>query len=70
MRPPFIWNFHEDGDKKTPHVLRHSAKPQDCYIDGRVESLLEDIQSIAYNLAKHEEAKWHQLTKHTLEIFA
>jgi hypothetical protein len=50
MRPPFCWNFTEDGDKKTPHVLRHNAKPQECYIDGRVESLLEDIESIGLHL--------------------
>jgi len=27
MRPPFIWNFFEDCEKKTPHVLRHNAAP-------------------------------------------
>ena len=42
MRPPYYWNFFED-ENKTPHVLRPDAKPQDCYIDGRVESILKDI---------------------------
>ena len=43
MRPPNCWNFFEDGEKETPHVLRHDAKPQQCYIDGRVEDILNDI---------------------------
>jgi len=31
MRPPFCWNFFEDSDDKTPHVLRHDADPKECY---------------------------------------
>jgi len=27
MRPPYYWNFFEDSDEKTPHVLRHDANP-------------------------------------------
>ena len=27
MRPPFCWNFFEDAEEKTPHVLRHNAEP-------------------------------------------
>jgi hypothetical protein len=42
MRPPYYWNFFED-EEHTPHVLRHDAKPQDCYIDGRVEEILRLI---------------------------
>lgn len=69
MRPPYCWNFAEDGDKKTPHVLRHNAKPQECYIDGRVESLLEDIESIGLHLQRHEDKKWETLRNFTLKIF-
>ncbi len=43
MRPPHCWNFFEDGEEKTPHVLRHDADPTKSYIDGRVEQLLEHI---------------------------
>jgi hypothetical protein len=43
MRPPFAWNFFEDSEVKTPHVLRAEADPKKCYIDGRIESILEDI---------------------------
>lgn len=44
MRPPFAWNFFEDSEEKTPHVLRADANPTKCYIDGRIESILEDIR--------------------------
>ena len=43
VRPPYAWNFFEEEDKKTPHVLRHDADPRKCYIDGRIEDILEDI---------------------------
>jgi hypothetical protein len=26
-RPPNCWNFFEDSEEKTPHVLRPEAKP-------------------------------------------
>lgn len=69
MRPPFCWNFFEDNEKKTPHILRHDAKPQECYIDGRVESILEDIEAVGHHLQRHEDVKWKVLRNHTLEIF-
>jgi hypothetical protein len=69
MRPPFCWNFFEDSDEKTPHVLRHDANPNECYIDGRVQELMEDIGSIGYNLSHHEPEKWKMLRNHTIEIF-
>ena len=25
MRPPYNWNFFEDGEKQTPHILRPDA---------------------------------------------
>ncbi len=42
MRPPYIWNFFEEGDE-TPHFLRAEADPAKCYTDGRIESLMADI---------------------------
>jgi hypothetical protein len=50
MRPPLYWNFFEDGEKKTPHLLRHNADPRKCYIDGRIESVLEDVEAIGLHL--------------------
>ena len=39
-----IWNFVYDDEKQRPkHVLRPEADPAKCYIDGRVEKLLELI---------------------------
>jgi len=72
MRPPYYWNFHEDEDeeeKKTPHVLRHNADPKICYIDGRVEKILEDIYSLGFHLTRHEEKRWKTLRDFTVEIF-
>jgi hypothetical protein len=50
-------------------VLRAEAEPQKCYIDGRVESVLEDINSIGYHLTRHEEIRWATLRNFTLQIF-
>jgi hypothetical protein len=69
MRPPFCWNFFEDQEEKTPHILRHNADPRESYIDGRIEDLMEDISSIGYNLSHQEPEKWSTLRKFTVEIF-
>ena len=79
MRPPFVWNFYEEGSKeaeeleelkaKTPHVLRPDAEPDKCYIDGRVERLMEDIQQLGQHLTKHQAERWALLRKYTVEIF-
>ena len=68
MRPPYIWNFFEQGSH-TPHVLRAEADPAKCYVDGRIESLFEDIHALGYQLSHHEEARWKTLVTLTLEIF-
>lgn len=68
MRPPYIWNFFEQGSH-TPHVLRAEADPAKCYVDGRIESLFEDIYTLGYQLSHHEEARWKTLTTLTLDIF-
>jgi hypothetical protein len=52
MRPPFVWNFFEEGEQ-TPHILRAEAEPHKCYVDGRIESLFADIQSLALHMTKH-----------------
>ena len=77
MKPPFCWNFflqdggdEESGEEaKIPHVLRAEAEPQKCYIDGRVESVLEDINSLGFHLTRHEEIRWATLRNFTLQIF-
>lgn len=76
MKPPFCWNFflkdEETGEleeEKIPHVLRPEAEPQKCYIDGRVESVLEDINSLGFHLTRHEEIRWKKLREFTIEIF-
>lgn len=69
MRPPHCWNFFEDSEEKTPHVLRHDADPRVSYIDGRVHDLLEDINQIGYNLSHHEIETWKVLRERTVAIF-
>ena len=69
MRPPFVWNFFEPQDVLTPHILRAEADTAKCYADGRVESLMEDINQIAIHLTKHEDIRWKSLVNFTLEIF-
>lgn len=68
MRPPFIWNFFEEGDE-TPHILRAEADPAKCYADGRIESLMADITQLGFHLTKHEEQRWKMLVQYTIDIF-
>lgn len=68
MRPPYIWNFFEQGEQ-TPHLLRPEADPHKCYVDGRIESLFADIQSLGLHLTKHDDIRWKTIVKYTLEIF-
>jgi len=68
MRPPYVWNFFEEGEQ-TPHILRPEAEPHKCYVDGRIESLFADIQSLALHITKHQEERWKLLVKYTVEIF-
>jgi len=70
-RPPDYWNFFEDckEEEKVSHVLRFNAKPSQCYKDGRIESILQNIEEIGMNLSKHEPEKFQQLRKRTLAIF-
>lgn len=53
MRPPYYWNFFEEEDVSVPHVLRPEADPRKCYIDGRIESLLEDVERIGFHLTRN-----------------
>lgn len=69
MRPPFCWNFFEDSEQKIPHVLRPDADPTKCYIDGRIESIIEDIYEIGLHLTLHEDQRWKTLRQFTIEIF-
>lgn len=75
MKPPDCWNFFlkdDDGieeEQKMPHVLRADAEPQKCYIDGRVESVLDDINALGFHLTRHEELRWKTLRNFSVEIF-
>lgn len=72
IRPPMYWNFFEDGPdiSRVAHVLRHNAKPTECYTDGRVEKILTAIEEIGMSLQRYEEQKWAMLRKRTCDIFS
>ena len=59
-RPPSYWNFYEDckDDEKVDHVLRFNAVPTESYRDGRIETILTNIEQIGMNLSKYEPAKF------------
>ena len=65
IRPPHYWNFFEDckDDEKVQHVIRYNAKPQECYRDGRIERIMQNLEEIGMNLAKHEPFKFNLLRK-------
>ncbi len=69
MRPPLVWNFFEEDDSKTPHLLRADAAPKQCYIDKRVDSILQDIEDYGISLRMHEAEIWNRLMKLTVAIF-
>ena len=73
MRPPFCWNFFDDAEpeEQPKHVLRAEAQPlsEKIYVDGRVEKIMANIDTIAMNLSRFEQVKWETLRKHTIEIF-
>lgn len=57
-----IWNFEIDEDEeKLEHVMRPGADPRKCYIDGRVEQLLEAISKIGAHLKVHNANMWNIL---------
>jgi hypothetical protein len=51
--------------------LRAEAQPlsEKIYVDGRVEKIMANIETIAMNLSRFEQVKWETLRKHTVEIF-
>ena len=54
-----IWKFEiEEDEERVEHVMRPGADPRKCYIDGRVERVLDCVQVIAANLKVHNEKMW------------
>jgi hypothetical protein len=51
--------------------LRAEAQPlsEKIYVDGRVEKIMANIETIAMNISRFEQVKWETLRKHTVEIF-
>lgn len=71
LRPGKIWNFFEDcpQDEKVDHVMRYNAKPEACYVDGRINEILQNIESISANLSMHAEVVWDNLLKNSHVVF-
>jgi hypothetical protein len=69
MRPPDVWNFIEKPESTIPHVLRAGVKPQECYIDGRIERVLVEIEECGHHLKSYQSEQWKTLNDFTYEIF-
>ena len=65
-----IWNFEiDEEEEKVDHVMRVGADPRKCYIDGRVEKLIERIEKIGVHLTQQNPEMWKYLETHVLDIF-
>lgn len=71
FRPPNYWNFFDDAPEgaKVKHVMRYNANPAECYKDGRIQKITENLMRIAYDLKGYEQAKWNIIRKKSVEIF-
>lgn len=71
IRPPNYWNFFEDGAEtlKVKHILRHDANPKAAYIDGRIETILDNIYAIGRDLTHYADMSYNRLAKETYAIF-
>ena len=71
LRPGKIWNFFEDcpESERVAHIMRYNAKPEACYVDGRINEILANIEEISSNLATHSEVVWDNLVKNTHQVF-
>jgi len=46
-----VWGFVQDpSEKKVKHVLRAEADPKKCYVDGRIEKVLTNVERIGKEL--------------------
>lgn len=66
-----IWNFFEDCDEedRVKHVMQYNAKPEASYCDGRIQSIMENIELLAANLKDFNEPVWTSLMRNTVVIF-
>jgi hypothetical protein len=69
LRPPLVWNFFYDGEEEIPHELRPYCDPRQCYQDGRIEYIINEMESLAYNLRTHEDIVWKKLVDYVVKIF-
>ncbi len=65
-----IWNFEiDEEEEKVDHVMRPGADPRKSYIDGRVEALIANIETLGGHIKVHNEEMWKLLESHTCDIF-
>ena len=69
MRPPVAWNFFlESGEMEVPHVLRPEAQPKECYMDGRIDLVMDDMAQVAEELQSYND-EWEHIIEYCLNIF-
>ena len=49
--------------------MRHNANPAACYIDGRIQEILNNIEEIASDLVHYSPSVWEQLFENTHAVF-
>lgn len=66
-----VWNFiQEDGSEyKVEHVLRENANPHLAYEDGRIQVLIDIIETLADHIKSYQDETWKTLNDCTLRIF-
>jgi hypothetical protein len=69
-RPPFLWNDpHTEEQENTEHKFREHAKPQECYVDHRVERLLDKIKDLAEELRSFNPSRWELVVDMAIKPF-
>lgn len=66
-RPPELWNFQKVFEEQ--HKFRSIADPKKCYVDGRIESLDEDLAKIGNHLRKNNKKDWNELVKRVIDFY-
>lgn len=54
---------------QVPHVLRAEAQPSQCYIDGRIDLVMQDIEACGTELKTFFGEEWDHKVESVIEIF-
>jgi hypothetical protein len=66
QRAPKLWN---NPDIEKDHQHRVNADPKICYVDGRIEQLLNLVDRLAIQLASYNKDRWDELVAQVIECY-